>query len=53
MKKEYYYLLTKSGEILKKVEAESKTMAIDLFSKIKKLDVKNLLNIYKVEKNEK
>lgn len=52
MKKEYC-LLNKSGEILKKVQAESKTLAIDLFCKIKKLNVKNLLTIYKVEENEK
>lgn len=52
MKKEYC-LLNKSGEILKKVQAESKTLAIDLFCKIKKLNVKNLLTIYKVEENGK
>jgi hypothetical protein len=50
MKTEYYYLLNKSGEILKKVEAGSKTMAINLFCQIKKLSVKNLLTIYKVDK---
>ena len=49
MKKEYH-LLNKSGEILKKVEAESKTLAISLLCKIKKLNVRNLLTIYKVEK---
>jgi len=49
MKKEYC-LLNKSGEILKKVQAKSKTIAIYLFCRTKNLNVRNLLTIYKVEK---
>jgi len=47
---EEYHLLTKSNEILKKIKTESLEIAIEMFSKIKKLKPKHLLEIYKVEK---
>ena len=47
MEKEYK-LTTKSGEVIKKVTACSKTLAISFFSKIKNLRAKTLLKIYKV-----
>ena len=45
-----YHLLNKSGEIINKIRSESLEVAIELFSKIKKLKPKQLLEIYKVEK---
>ena len=48
MEKEYK-LTTKSGETIKKVRTLSFELAIEFFSKIKKLKPKELLNIFKVE----
>jgi hypothetical protein len=47
MEKEYK-LTTKSGEVIRKVKAYSKTLAISFFSKMKNLRAKHLLKIYKV-----
>lgn len=44
-----YKLTTKSGEIIKKINAESLEIAIDNFSKIKKLSPGKLLEIYEVK----
>ena len=48
MEKEYK-LTTKSGEVLKKVRAHNLELASEMFSKIKKLELKELLTIYNVK----
>jgi hypothetical protein len=51
MEKEYR-LTTKFGETIKKVKASSLELAIELFSKIKRLEPKDLLKTFKVEEVE-
>lgn len=47
-----YFLKTKSGEIINYTTQENEFLAIKYFSDIKKLTNKQLLEIYKIEKNE-
>ena len=44
-----YKLINKSGETIKKVQAESMEIAIELFCEIKKLEPQQLLSIYEVK----
>lgn len=44
-----YKLTTKSGEVLKKVRAHNLELASEMFSKIKKLELKELLTIYNIK----
>jgi len=47
----YTYLLkTQSGEVINKIKAESKAESEKIFAKLKRLSVKDLLKIFKVEK---
>ena len=47
-----FYLKNRNDEIINKIRVGSLEEAIEYFSKIKDLDKKELLEIYKVEKNE-
>ncbi len=47
-----FFLKTKSGEIINYTIQENEFLAIKYFSVIKKLTNKQLLEIYKIEKNE-
>jgi len=49
---ETFYLKNNNGEVINKIRLESLGEAIEYFSKIKILDKKELLEIYKVEKDE-
>jgi hypothetical protein len=44
-----YKLTTKSGEVIKRVRTHSLESASEMFSKIKKLELKELLTIYNVK----
>lgn len=44
-----FYLKSRDGEVINKVDAESKEDAIKLLSEIKGLPVKAMLQIYKVD----
>lgn len=43
-----YYLLSKTNDIIKKVDAESISKAIDIFSILKRLSKEDLLKIFLV-----
>lgn len=47
-----YFLKTKTGEIINYTTQETEFLALKYFSDIKKLSIKQLLEIYKIEKNE-
>lgn len=44
-----YLLKTKKGEVINKTNQNNIEDSIEYFSKVKKLPVKDLLNLYKVE----
>ena len=44
-----YALKTKDGEVVNTIKAESKYEAAELFAKIKKISVHDLLEIYDVD----
>ena len=44
-----YHLLNKSGDVINKIKSKSLELAIEMFTKIKDLKPKNLLEIYKVK----
>jgi hypothetical protein len=47
--KTYYLKSKESGEVINRKESPSKELAIEYFSKVKKLNSKDLLKIYLVE----
>ena len=47
--KKTYLLIDKTGETINKITTYSLEIAIDLFSQIKKLKTKNLLEIYDIK----
>ena len=49
MEEKEYKLVTSSGDTLKKVRTHSLELAVEFFSKVKKLKPSNLLKIFKVE----
>lgn len=44
-----YALKTKTGEVINTIRAINENNAADLFAEIKKIEVRDLLNIYLVE----
>jgi hypothetical protein len=45
----HYALKTKTGEVIKTINAVDKKQAVELFTEIKKLPKEDLLDIYLVE----